>query len=110
MLIHNGYMYVFQKNAANDVRCYECVLHRKGPCKAKVKLGVNDNFLEQLNDHTHPPSQTNIEVHKAKASIKRTAIITNDTCQQNLGAELQNISAAAAATLPALKYIGRNIS
>ena len=56
-------------------------------------------------------NNTNIEVHKAKASIKRTAITTNDTCQQNLGAELQNISAdAAAATLPALKYIERNIS
>ena len=53
MLIHNGYVYVFQNNLANDVRCYECVLRRKDQCKAKVKLGVNDNFLEQLNDHTH---------------------------------------------------------
>ena len=78
MLICNGYMYVFYKKFLNDVRCYECVLHRKGECKAKVKLGADDNFLEQLNDHTHPPSQTNIEVHKVKANIKRKAITTNN--------------------------------
>ena len=104
-------MYVFQKNLLNDLRCYECVLRRKGQYKATVRLGVNDNFLKQLNDHTHPSSQTNIEVHKHKANIKRTAITTNDTCQQILGAELQNISttATAAVNLPALKDIKRNI-
>ena len=104
-------MCVFQKNLSNDLRCYECVLRKRGQCKATVKLGVNDNFLEQLNDHTHPSSQTNIEVHKQKANIKKKVITTNDTCQQILGAELQNISATAAAAvnLPALKDIRRNI-
>ena len=81
MLIRNGYMYVFQKILANDVRCYECVLCGKVECKGKAKLGADNSFLEQLNVDTHPPSQANIEVHKVKANIKRKALTTNDTCQ-----------------------------
>ena len=56
LLMKDGYMYVIQKILANDVKCYECVLRRKGECKAKIKLTPKDNFLHQLNEHTHLPS------------------------------------------------------
>ena len=62
-------------------------LHRKGQCKATVKLTVTNDFVEQLNEHSHPPSQTKVEVIKIKTGIKRRAQTTHDTCQQILGAE-----------------------
>lgn len=108
-LIRNGYMYVFQKNLANDLTSWECILRRRGQCKEKVKLTLTDNFVEEVNVHTHPPSQPQVEVAQVKASIKRKTETTNDTCQQILGSELQNISQSAAVNLPQLNSIRRNI-
>ena len=105
----DGYMYVFQKTLANDVKCYECVLRRKGECKAKIKLTPEDNFLNQLNEHTHLPSQTKIEVEKVKARVKERAENTNDTSHQILGAELQNMNESTTVNLPALNNMRRNI-
>ena len=39
-LIHEGYVYVFQKDLANDLRSFECVMRRTGQCKAKLKVDV----------------------------------------------------------------------
>ena len=50
-----------------------------------------------------------LKCHKTKANIKRKAITTNETCQQILEAELQNISATSAVNLPAMKNNKRNI-
>ena len=47
-------------------------------------------------------------MHKAKSNIKRKAITTSDTCQEILGAELQNISTTAV-NLPAMKDIKKMI-
>ena len=47
-------------------------------------------------------------MYKAKSNIKRKAITTNDTCQEILGAELQNISTTAV-NLPAMKDIKKII-
>ena len=109
LLMKDGYMYAFQKTLANDVKCYECVLCRKGECKAKIKLTPEDNFLNQLNEHTHLLSQTKIEVKKVKARVKERAENTNDTSQQILGAELQNINESTSVNLPALNNMRRNI-
>lgn len=49
-------------------------------------------------------------MRQVKANTKRKAITTSSTYQQNLGAELQNISATAAVQVPALKDITSNIS
>ena len=87
------------------LRTMEWALRRKGECKAKAKLGVDDIFIQQLNDHTHPPSPINIETHKVKVNITRKTNTTKDTCQKILRVELQNISATAAANLPELKDI-----
>ena len=48
-IIGNGFIYVFQKNIVNEVQSYECKLRRKGQCKAKIKLDLGDNVIEQLN-------------------------------------------------------------
>ena len=109
MVIKDGYTYVFQKALANDIKCYECFLRRKGQGKAKIKLSADDAFLNQLNEHTHPPSQTRVEAIKIKARIKDREGNTNDTSQQILGAELQNVSEVTAVALPSLNNMRRNI-
>ena len=83
MVIKDGYTYVFQKTLVNDndIKCYECFLSRKGQCKGEFKLSADDAFLNQLNKHTHPPSQTKAEPTKIKARIKDKAGNTNNTSQ-----------------------------
>ena len=108
-LRRNGYMYVFQKTLANDVSSWECVLRRRGHCKARVKISVSDDFIEQTNEHTHPPCQTNCEVSKVKAGIKRRAEGTNDTSQQILSVELSAISESVGTNLPSMEVLRRNI-
>ena len=83
-------MYVFKKMLANDVGSWECILRRKGAqCKASIKLSILDAFIGQNNEQTHPPSQKQVEVTKAKASIKRKAEATEETSQQILAPELR---------------------
>ena len=94
MLIRIGFRYVVQKEPSNNLQSWECVLRRKGQCKAKVKL-QNNGELGGINEHTHPPSQDEIEVTK----IKRRSQATHDTPQQILEAALQNISETAAVKL-----------
>ena len=82
---------------ANNIRCYECVLRRKdSQCKMLIKLNEDGEFVGQVNEHTHAPSQREVEVTRVKASIKRKANTTTDTPQQILGTELRNISEDAA--------------
>lgn len=109
-LIRNGYLYVFKKMLANDVKCYECEMRRKnGQCKVSVKLDDNNEFIEQINEHTHAPSQTQVEIAKVTTSIKRKAETTLDTPQQILGTELANITDDTAANLPKIATMRRNI-
>ena len=65
--------------------------------------------MEQLNDHTHVPSITKCEITKVRANLKRKATTTQETPQQILGAELTNVTAAAAVNLPNLSNLQRNI-
>ena len=105
-LIRNGYLYVFKKMLPNDVKCYDCILRRKDiQCKVLIKLDENDEFV----GHTHAACQTEVEVTKVKASIKRKAVTTTVTPQQKFGSELRNISAKAAANLPSFSTMIRNI-
>ena len=89
-LIHEGYMYVFEKNLANDVT-WECEKRRRGECKAKIKLDETGNFLERINNHTHAPSETKCEIAKVRANIKRRATETQDPVQVILRRELGGI-------------------
>ena len=113
-LLRNNYMYVFQKDLADDMTSWECVQRRgsrkyPGTCNARLKLDAGDNFVESVNEHTHPPSKTQCEVSKIKAGIKRRAETTNETTQQVLARELVGVSAAAAVNLPALHHMRRTI-
>ena len=109
MLIRIGFRYVVQKEPSNNLQSWECVLRRKGQCKAKVKLHMNGEPVEESNEHTHPSLQVEIEVTKIKASIKRRSQATHDTPQQILGAALQNISETAAVNLPQINNLKRTI-
>ena len=76
-------MYVFQKNLANGVESWEWEQRRRNKCKAKVKL-QNDQIIGRVNDHTHAPNQSKIEVTKLRASMKRRAERTFDPPQRIL--------------------------
>ena len=92
-LIRDGYMYVYQKQVkylAGEVTLWECKLRRRGQCKARINLGRNNAFLHEVNDHTHPPMQTKVEVVKVKASIKRRAETSLDKLQQIVTGELSS--------------------
>ena len=109
-LIQNGYIYVFKKMLANEVSSWECILRRKdNQRKATIKLSPTDEFIDQVNLHTHAPSQKEVEVTKVKSRIKRKATTTLETPQQILGTELRNISEEAVASLPGVSTLRRNI-
>ena len=67
------------------------------------------NLSGEINEHTNPPSQNQIEVTKIKASIKRRSQATHDIPQQILGTALQNISQTAAVNLPQMNNLKRMI-
>ena len=93
----------------NDFTSWECVLRRKGHYKVRAKLDPNDDFVDQTNQHTHPPNQTNCEVAKVRAGIKRLATETVMTNQQILAEQLGEISEGAAINLPAVENLRCNI-
>ena len=66
---------------------------------------MNGELVGEINEHTHPPSQDQIEITKIKASIKWGSQATHDTPQQVLGAALQNISETAAVNLPQINNL-----
>ena len=109
-IARNGYSFVFKKMLANDLRCFECELTRKGnQYKAKIKLDIADEIIGEVNLHAHAPSQMQIEVAKLKANIKRKAQRVTDTPQQILGAEVRNISQDASVNIPSTSTLKRNI-
>ena len=108
-LLRDGYLYVFKKNLANDITSWECVLRRQGQCRASIKLDAQENFVEEVNDHTHPPSRTECDLVKTKASLKRRATETLDSSRQILSNQLTNISDGVAIQLPSLGNISRTI-
>ena len=69
-------MYVFKKGLANDNSTWECELHRNDECRAYIKLDVFEDFIEQKNEHSHPPSQTKCNITKTKVNLKRKATET----------------------------------
>ena len=67
--IRNGYQYVKQKDLINELTSWECIERRKENCKLKVKLNTIDDFVEQVQEHTH----ARCEVTKVRANIKKKA-------------------------------------
>ena len=69
-VIYDGFVYVFQKNLANDLQSFECRRRRKGECKSKIKMNAMNEVVEEINEHTHLTSQPEVEVLRVKSSIK----------------------------------------
>ena len=80
-LIRNEYQYVKQKDLGNGLTSWECIERRKGNCEKKTKLKSHaiDDFVEQVQEHTHAPSATRCELTKVRVSIKRKASTTHDS-------------------------------
>ena len=109
-LLKDEYMYLFQKNLANDVTSWECVHREKGQCKIRVKLTVTDQFIEQTNEHTHAPSQDCCEVAKVKAGVKYRTETTDDPSRQTFPVEFGEITGTTTVNLASLETMRRNIS
>ena len=108
--IHNGYIYVFQKDLANDIRSFECEKRRgSGTCKARVKVNLADEVVAEMNDHTHPPSALRVEDTKIKSRIKHLAENTATTPQNILAEALGTASEGAMANLPIIPHLKRTI-
>ena len=80
-------------------------LRRKGECKARVKLTYDDQFIEQVNEHTHPPLKTKCEVAKVKAWLERRAATSNDTKRHILAVELAGITETTTVNLQSLESL-----
>ena len=85
------------------------LFEEKVQCMARIKLSAGDEFIEQTNEHTHPPSQTNCDVAKIKSALKRRAETSNDTSRQILSTELRGVSETASVNLPSMDTMRRNI-
>ena len=108
MLIDGGYMYVFQKDLANDVQSWECTERRKNTCRARVKL-LNDQIVDRVNAHTHAPSGTQAEVQKVRVAIKRRAETTLDAPHRIISDGFAQASEAVAVNLPCLNNVRRAV-
>ena len=75
---------------------------------AEVKLLPLDEFLDEIHEYSHTPSQTKCQVTKVKIGIKKRAEETDEITQQTLGTELRNISDGVAASLFLLETLQRN--
>ena len=99
-ILRKGYIYLCKKELENNIRSFECELRRKGQCSTSIKVDVDDQVIDQVNEHTHPPSQTKCEMELVENRIKNRWQITFDTTQRILTDELQGISPTAAVNLP----------
>ena len=81
-------------------------IKKKGPYKFRVKLDLNDDFVEQTNQHIYLPSQISCEVTKVSAGIKRRATEVAMTNQQILTEQLEGI---VAINLHVVENLRRNI-
>lgn len=84
-------------------RIKKCVLRKKRHLKAKIRLDPNNDFVEQVNQHTHPSSQAKYESTKVEAGIKQRLMETVMTSQQVLAEQLARTSEGAAINLALLE-------
>ena len=90
-LIKDGYLYILQKNMVNDFTSWECVIRRKGHCKARVKLDPNDDFVEW---------RINTCIHLVNPTVK---------LQKWERQYLRGVSEGAVINLPVVENLCRNI-
>ena len=110
----NGYVYVKQKDLADNVTSFECEKRRgsgKGLsiCKAKVKIAGDMSVVGYVNTHSHAADGSHVEVLQVRAAIKRRAEQTQETAQQIMGEEMQQVNQSAAVQMAPLSTIRRAI-
>ena len=108
MLIDRGHLYVRQKDLANNVVSWECVQRRKKACKDHVKI-QNDTIIDRVNDHTHAPDQTKVEVAEVRATMKRRAETTLDAPHRIISEGLAHAPPAVAVNIPRIENIRRTV-
>ena len=52
-IIHEGYIYTFQKNLANNIRSYKRELQPRGQFIVKIKVDPGVEIVCNINQHTH---------------------------------------------------------
>ena len=82
---------------------------RKGQCKAKIKLDLDDNVIAQLNEDTHQPLQVKCELTKVNSRIFETAETSEELPQRIIANKLASVSAATMTNLPQRENLGRTI-
>ena len=106
-LADGHYLCVYQKQLANGLESWECEQRWRDMCKARVKVS-NGQIIDRVNQHTHAPDATTIEVTKVRVAMKRRAERTIDALQRMLSDGLVQASAAAAVNLPRLEmFVGQ---
>ena len=110
-LVHDGYIYVKQKDLANGVVSFECEERRnKAVCKAKLKVHIERNeVVGRLHNHTHAPSKAKIEAARTIQRVNMRAIDTEETPQQILSEACGTIDEETGANLPPIRHLRRNI-
>ena len=79
-ILRVGYIYVYKKELKNNICSFECKLWRKGQCNTSIKVDVDHQvIIDQVNEHTHPPSQTKCELELVKNKIKNRLQTNFDT-------------------------------
>ena len=109
MIIDGNYLYTFQKDLINNVQSWECHLRRRHFCKARVKVLINDQIIERVNQHTHAPNSTKVQTTKIRVAMKRRAETTIDVPQRILSEGLAQATPAVAVNLPRIPHIRRAI-
>lgn len=112
-ILYNGYVYVKQKVLAGGVISYECEKRRGNlvgvsECKAKVKV-QNEVVVASLHEHTHGPDSARCEVLQVRQNITKRAVETEETPQQILGREMQNLSEGASVQMVPIKHLRRQV-
>ena len=109
-LLYRGFSYVKQKDLVDNVVSYECVRRRSanGTCKARIHIR-DDEIVGEVGDHTHQPNPAGTETLKVVAAMKHRARTTQETPQQIIADSVTRLHPAAAAQLPTMHNIRRNI-
>ena len=60
-LSKDGYIYLLKKKHCKWNNLMGVRTQKKGECRASIKQDELDNFVEQVNDHSHPPLATSVK-------------------------------------------------
>ena len=95
-IVHEGYIYVKQKNLANGLISYECELRKNGKqnsrqCKAKIKVLCGD-IVGYVNEHIHAPVVGRPEALKVRADLKDRAVSTLEIPQQVMSQNMTTVT------------------